>query len=305
MKPDIRVYLYDDDGTKFFGEGPCKLMHAIDETGSLRQAAFQMGMGYTKAIGMIHRAEHVLGFSLTEKVIGGKGGGGSVLTKEAREFLGKYESYRKTCICQSNQAYQEIFAKKQIGCVIMASGLGTRFGSNKLLTDFCGKPMIQWILEATRDFSARVVVTRHSEVETLCKAKGIDVVLHEFPGRNDTVRLGLAYLNEKYDLRGCMFCPSDQPLLTARTLKLLAEDFERQPEYIWRLGHQEEVGTPAIFPKKYFKELNILPEKKGGGYLLKKYADEVRIHQAGSVRELMDIDTVEDRMRLEQAAAEI
>ena len=71
MKPDIRVYLYDDDGTKFFGEGPCKLMHAIDKMGSLRQAAFQMGMGYTKAIGMSHRAEHVLGFSLTEKVIGG------------------------------------------------------------------------------------------------------------------------------------------------------------------------------------------------------------------------------------------
>ena len=48
-----------------------------------------------------------------------------------------------------------------------------------------------------------------------------------------------------------------------------------------------------------------MPEKKGGGYLLKKYEDQVRIHQAGSVRELMDVDTVEDQMRLEQVAAEI
>lgn len=314
MKPDIRVYLYDDDGTKFFGEGPCRLLHAIDETGSLRQAAFQMEMGYTKAIGMIHRAERVLGFPLTEKVIGGKGGGGSVLTKEAREFLEKYESYRETCIRQSNQAYQEIFAKKKIGCVIMASGLGKRFGSNKLLADFCGKPMIEWVLEATNDFPARVVVTRHPEVEALCKAKGIDVILHEFPGRNDTVRLGLTHLNEKYDLEGCMFCPSDQPLLTAGTLKQMAEAFEEQlespgnpqeackkpKETIWRLGYQEEVGTPAIFSKEYFEELNILPEKKGGGYLLKKYADRVKIYQADSERELMDIDTVEDQMRLEQ-----
>ena len=31
----------------------------------------------------------------------------------------------------------------------------------------------------------------------------------------------------------------------------------------------------------------------------------MRIHQAGSVRELMDVDTVEDQMRLEQVAAEI
>lgn len=36
-----------------------------------------------------------------------------------------------------------------IGCVIMASGLGKRFGSNKLMADFNGKPMIYRILSAT------------------------------------------------------------------------------------------------------------------------------------------------------------
>ena len=37
------------------------------------------------------------------------------------------------------------------GCVIMASGLGIRFGGNKLMADFCGKPMITQILDATED----------------------------------------------------------------------------------------------------------------------------------------------------------
>lgn len=300
MKPDIRVFLYDDDGTKFFGEGPCRLLHAIDDTGSLRQAALRMEMGYTKAIGIIRRAERVLGFPLTEKVIGGKGGGGSVLTKDARAFLEKYESYRERCIRQSDLAYQQIFEEKQMGCVIMASGLGKRFGSNKLLADFRGRRMIEWILEATEEFSARVVVTRHPEVERICREQKIDVVLHEFPGRNDTVRLGLVCLAESYDLNGCMFCPADQPLLTAKTLKRMRESFEENTQDIWRLGYGECVGTPAIFPREYFEELKSLPEGKGGGYLLKKYADRVKIHQADTSLELQDVDTVEDRMRLEK-----
>lgn len=56
----------------------------------------------------------------------------------------------------------------KIGCVIMASGLGRRFGSNKLLADFGGEPMICRILDATEGiFRRRVVVTRHEEIARL------------------------------------------------------------------------------------------------------------------------------------------
>ena len=36
MKPALRVMLCDDAGERFFGEGPCRLLHLIEETGSLR-----------------------------------------------------------------------------------------------------------------------------------------------------------------------------------------------------------------------------------------------------------------------------
>ena len=36
MQPNIRVMLFDEDGERFFGEGPCRLLHAIEQTGSLR-----------------------------------------------------------------------------------------------------------------------------------------------------------------------------------------------------------------------------------------------------------------------------
>ena len=83
-----------------------------------------------------------------------------------------------------------------VGCVIMASGRAVRFGSNKLLADFGGAPLIARALDVTETpaLAARVVVTRSPEVaELACKA-GVKTVLHSLPGRNDTVRLGLEAL---------------------------------------------------------------------------------------------------------------
>ena len=86
-----------------------------------------------------------------------------------------------------------------VGCVIMASGLSRRFGANKLLADFCGQPMLcrAFAATATPGISARIVVTRSEEVQALCRAHGVPVLLHSLPGRNDTVWLGLSALLEQ------------------------------------------------------------------------------------------------------------
>ena len=105
MQPNIRVMLFDENGERFFGEGPCRLLHAIEQTGSLRAAAQSMQM----ALGLVRHAEQVLGFALTERKIGGKGGGGSVLTDEAKEFLYRYEQYRDACKQAGKQLYPQFF----------------------------------------------------------------------------------------------------------------------------------------------------------------------------------------------------
>ncbi len=114
MKPMTRVYLYEDE-QRFFGEGPCRLLHAIDEKGSLRAAAQQMGLSYSKGLTMLHRAEAILCVPLTEKSIGGKGGGGSRLTEDARVFLQKYERFRDACYRENQRIFEEIFVQEQGG----------------------------------------------------------------------------------------------------------------------------------------------------------------------------------------------
>lgn len=143
--------------------------------------------------------------------------------------------------------------RPSVGCVIMASGLARRFGSNKLLADFGGRPLLCRALEvtATPALAARVVVTRSAEVKALCDAQAVPCLLHSLPGRNDTVRLGLeALLEQCPGLAGCIFLPGDQPLLQRETLEALITAFaqtQKETERaIFRLGARAAHGPDTV-----------------------------------------------------------
>ena len=186
------------------------------------------------------------------------------------------------------------------GCVIMASGLGNRFGGNKLMADFLGKPLISRILDATDGlFAKRVVVTRHNSVAELCKEQGIPVVLHDLPHRSDTVRLGLEAIG---DVDRCMFCPGDQPLLSKETIASLLLSAMRNPESIWRTFCGSTPGSPVLFPRWSFPELLALPEGKGGGVIIKQHPEKCKMLPISDPWELMDADTPEILEQLRQYA---
>ena len=177
------------------------------------------------------------------------------------------------------------------GCVIMASGLGKRFGGNKLMADFHGTPLIQRVLDATEGlFAKRIVVTRHETVAALCKARDVPVVLHELPHRSDTVRLGLEAIG---DVENCMFCPGDQPLLSKDTIASLLLCAASKPEAIWRTCWESNPGSPVLFPQWAFPELRTLPEGKGGGWVICNHPENCEKLYVSDPLELVDADTPE------------
>ena len=113
MKAVTKIMFLDDNGEKFFGEGPAMLLRRVEATGSLHAAAMSMEMAYSKALKLIRNAEKALAIPLLTRSAGGKDGGGSCLTEEGKEWLERYEAYRDACKQANSRLYLEFFPEQQ------------------------------------------------------------------------------------------------------------------------------------------------------------------------------------------------
>ena len=115
MQIRFSLSFYTDEGEKFFGEGPYRLLCGIRRLGSLRSAAQEMDMAYTKAFRLIKAAEGGFGFPLIRRTIGGKAGGGSTLTPEAEDLLARYEALKAACTRDTDRLYDTHFGNFSAG----------------------------------------------------------------------------------------------------------------------------------------------------------------------------------------------
>ena len=91
----------------FFGPGVSEILQRVEKTGSLRTAAGEMQMSYSKAWKIVRTAGEELGFALMERHAGGPGGGFSHLTEQGRDFLARYEAFQQ----EIRQAADGLFLK--------------------------------------------------------------------------------------------------------------------------------------------------------------------------------------------------
>ena len=105
----LTVRLYTEDRTRCFGPGIATLLHRVEEHSSLRSAAASMEMAYSKAWRIIRTAETVFGYKMLSSSIGGKGGGGAVLTEEAKRLLAAYDTYVADVMAYSAGKFEEAF----------------------------------------------------------------------------------------------------------------------------------------------------------------------------------------------------
>ena len=186
----------------------------------------------------------------------------------------------------------------QVGCVILAAGNAARFGENKLLALWQGKPLIQWTLDAVpAALSPVAVVTRFPAVEALAAARGLVTLPNERPelGISHSVALGTAALAER--CAGILFLAADQPCLRPETLAALAERFRAEPDRIVAAAAGERRGNPAVFPASLFPALQALRGDRGGMQLIRRFPELV-VGLPVDPAELADVDTAADLRRL-------
>jgi molybdate transport system regulatory protein len=111
MKVACKIWI--DQNGKAFGDGPYELLKGVEKTNSLHKTADQMGMAYSKAWKLIRTMEQRLGFVLLDRKVGGRSGGGSSVTPEAKEFMLSYEQFREKIDVMINKIFQEHFGSVQ------------------------------------------------------------------------------------------------------------------------------------------------------------------------------------------------
>lgn len=147
----------------------------------------------------------------------------AVIRKQSTEFLDSIKSRSDVLLIDIDNTFSSI------SCIIMASGMSKRFGTNKLLASFNNNTLFENTINISRfvSFGETLAVTRHDELVQICEREHIHCIKHNMPYRNDMVRLGVSHiLKETHKHKSCftqgiLFLPSDQPLITKTSLQLL------------------------------------------------------------------------------------
>lgn len=189
----------------------------------------------------------------------------------------------------------------KIGCLIMAAGNASRFGSNKLFAAYRGKSLFELALLAVppKLFSRVTVVSQYERALALAAQYGFDAILNSQPelGISRTIRLGTQAM---LDCDAILYMVADQPLLQPNSVCAVAERWMREPDCIVGAAHNGVRGNPCIFPKKFFPELLALSGDKGGSRVIRQHEDSLRLVEIPP-EELYDCDT---KLALDKLKAE-
>jgi molybdate transport system regulatory protein len=109
LVPRIKVWL-EIDGRYACGFGLCEVLQAVDRTGSIKQAAGELGKSYRYIWGRIKKTEQVLGRQLVETQIGGKDSHRSFLTPMARKLVQEFLALRGQMMSIVKQEWRGRFA---------------------------------------------------------------------------------------------------------------------------------------------------------------------------------------------------
>ena len=147
----------------------------------------------------------------------------AVIRKQSTEFLDSIKSRSDVLLIDIDNIFSSI------SCIIMASGMSKRFGTNKLLASFNNNTLFENAINISHfvNFGETLAVTRHDELVQICEREHIHCIKHNMPYRNDMVHLGVSHiLKETHRHKSCcthgiLFLPSDQPLITKTSLQLL------------------------------------------------------------------------------------
>ena len=213
--------------------------------------------------------------------------------------------------------------------VYLAAGNSRRFGKNKLLVEWNGRPLYEYGLntlkEAVKDRTDSEILLvsqypnilqAHPEVVCVYSPKSTE-------GLSWSIRAGIECVlgreQKREQQQECrrlpdwqegdhwlLFLTADQPLVekeTIQNLLLQADNAERLTSgktRIIRARYAGKEGSPVLFHASLIPELQQLSGDEGGRSVIRAHREEMAFVDVADERQMADVDTVEDLEKLEQ-----
>ena len=182
----------------------------------------------------------------------------------------------------------------KLGVVLLAAGRSSRFGENKLLAAFDGRPMVCRAMDAAKAVHAcrTTVVTGNRDIARLAQEYGYSVLENHEPelGQSHSICLGVDAMQ---DMDALLLMVCDQPGLSGASLAHLLEAFSQSDKGIACLCDQSHMGNPAVFAQEYYPALLALCGDRGAKGILRAHEDDLLVVPALDENELSDADTPE------------
>lgn len=189
----------------------------------------------------------------------------------------------------------------RFAAIVLAAGLGTRFGGAKLLAPFQGRPLIAGALAAALESPAASVVivigTDDAQLEATALNLGhgaeVRVVKVTDPARGMGASLAAAARATPTDLDGVFVFLGDMPLVPASVPEALAAALSG-PDRIVAPIHTGQRGHPVLFGGDWIPALRSLDGDSGAQALIRQAGDRFIAIETGDPGVLFDVDCPED-----------
>lgn len=186
----------------------------------------------------------------------------------------------------------------RIAAIVLAAGQSRRMGTNKLVEEVGGMPMVARVVDAVLASAAApvVVVTGHQQQVVAAALAGRPVTLVHNPahgeGLSTSLKAGIAALPG--DVDGALVCLGDMPGVAPSALdRLIAAYAPAEGRAICVPTFGGKRGNPVLWDRRFFAEMMEIAGDVGARHLVGAHADHVAEVEIGDDGVLIDVDTPE------------
>lgn len=186
----------------------------------------------------------------------------------------------------------------EIWAIVLAAGLSTRMGTQKLLLPFEGKTIIEKVvgnilLSGIKQVQV-VLGSDHTEIAELLKSYPVSFVLNENfrTGMHSSVISGVKALPP--EAKAVLIFLGDQPFIPAKAIETVVAAWRSSGKGIVIPLFEGKRGHPPLYDLKYREELLNLDPAQGLRSVAKKFQEDICEVETFCPEIVRDIDTKND-----------